>query len=468
MRGYGFGKFAKKMRGVGMNDLQIESFRRHYNVLLSGERCTLGHSLISPVQHLPALAELTRGVEASAGDEIADQIALLKLNGGLGTSMGLRGPKSLLVVRRGMSFLDTLMHQVEYFRKNHAARLPVILLNSFATRTQTLQALQSYAPLLEQCVPFELVQSQVPKVMADDYAPAVWAANPELEWCPPGHGDVYLSLYISGILDSLLGNGIRYLFMSNIDNLGATVDVRIPLWMKQNQVPFVMEVAERCETDRKGGHLARYHCGELKGNLVLREVAMCPKEEAEEFQDIEKYRFFNTNSVWLDMQAWKKLLEERQGLVDLPLIINRKPLDPHIPHSPGVIQLESAMGGAISSFANSVAVEVPRERFAPVKNLCDLLAVRSDAYEMTEEYGIRLAAGRSRPPIIKLDRDRFRRVEDLSRWFPAGPPGLLECESLSLNGPITFSKGVRCRGNVTIDVKRPCTIPERAILTGTV
>ena len=162
MRGYGFGKFAKKMRGVGMNDLQIESFRRHYNVLLSGERCTLGHSLISPVQHLPALAELTRGVEASAGDEIADQIALLKLNGGLGTSMGLRGPKSLLVVRRGMSFLDTLMHQVEYFRRNHAARLPVILLNSFATRTQTLQALQSYAPLLEQCVPFELVQSQVP------------------------------------------------------------------------------------------------------------------------------------------------------------------------------------------------------------------------------------------------------------------------------------------------------------------
>lgn len=50
--------------------------------------------------------------------------------------------------------------------------------------------------------------------------PVSWTENPHLEWCPPGHGDLYAALYGSGRLDELLKKGVKYMFVSNSDNLG--------------------------------------------------------------------------------------------------------------------------------------------------------------------------------------------------------------------------------------------------------
>src|SRR5438105_1204399 len=79
----------------------------------------------------------------------------------------------------------------------------------------------------------------------------------ELEWCPPGHGDIYTALVTSGMLDALLDAGYEHAFVSNSDNLGAVLDPRILAWFAAERIPFLMEVADRTEADRKGGHIAQ-------------------------------------------------------------------------------------------------------------------------------------------------------------------------------------------------------------------
>ena len=90
-----------------------------------------------------------------------------------------------------------------------------------------------------------------------------------MEWNPPGHGDIYIALETSGILEKLLQADYRYAFISNIDNLGATLDTEILAYIESHSLPFLLEVTKRTEMDRKGGHLARHK----NGHLVLREAA---------------------------------------------------------------------------------------------------------------------------------------------------------------------------------------------------
>jgi UTP--glucose-1-phosphate uridylyltransferase len=266
------------------------------------------------------------------------------------------------------------------------------------------------------------------------------------------------------MLQSLTRQGFRYLFVSNVDNLGAVLDLRIPAWMHDQGVPFLMEVADRTEVDRKGGHLARLH----DGRLVLREVAMCPEDELDDFQDIRRHRYFNTNNLWLDLPMLEEVLTRCGGLLDLPLIVNRKRVVPADPGSPEVFQLETAMGAAISVFEGAQALRVPRSRFAPVKTLEDLLAVRSDAYELTRDHRIRLVPERQAPPRIRLDPKTYRTVEDLQRHMPWGPPGLRACSSLSIHGEVTFGQDVTCRGDVEILAASPWRVPDGATLSGSV
>ncbi|MBQ7568461.1 UTP--glucose-1-phosphate uridylyltransferase, partial [bacterium] len=375
------------------------------------------------------------------------------------TSMGLRGPKSLVPLRGGYTFLDILVHQILHYREDWHVRCPLILMNSFHTTENTRFHLSRYPKLAAQCVPLELLQSRVPKVMADDYSAAVWRDNPELEWCPPGHGDVYFSLYHTGILKSLIDAGFQYIFLSNIDNLGAVVDERILQYMHSNDIDFLMEVAVRCAMDRKGGHLARYN----DGKLVLRESAMCPPDEIEEFQNIEHYGYFNTNSLWVSISALCRLLELHGGLFELPLIVNRKTIDPRNTNSPKVVQLETAMGAAISLFPHAQAIVVPRQRFAPVKTVADLIALRSDAYELSEDYQIRLVPSRKMPPVVEVGSD-VRFVGDIERIMPYGVPSLRECNRLRLSGPVSFGRNVRCVGDVSIATDTFYEIPVGAVL----
>ncbi|HVV00755.1 MAG TPA: UTP--glucose-1-phosphate uridylyltransferase, partial [Verrucomicrobiae bacterium] len=281
--------------------------------------------------------------------------------------------------------------------------------------------------------------------------PVSWRANPQLEWCPPGHGDLYTALAGSGALDRLLAAGVKYMFVSNSDNLGATLDLPLLSWFADSGTPFLMEVARRAASDRKGGHLAR-----RRGNLLLRESAQCPESDMPCFQDIERHRFFNTNSLWIRLDALKALVQRNGGFVPLPLIKNSKTVDPRDNASPKVFQLETAMGAAIECFEGAAAIVVPRARFAPVKTTADLLALRSDAYRVTDDWRIELAA--EKPPTIELDSAHYKLVDQLEDTLRAGVPSLLHCTSLKVTGPTLFSSKNIFRGK--LEVRNSTEIPE--------
>jgi UTP--glucose-1-phosphate uridylyltransferase len=251
------------------------------------------------------------------------------------------------------------------------------------------------------------------------------------------------------MLEALLERGYEYAFVANADNLGATLDERILGWFARERLPFVMEVAERTEADRKGGHLARRR----GGGLVLREIAMTPDDDAGSFQDIGRHRFFNTNTLWVNLRSLEELMRERDGVLGLPMIVNRKTVDPSRSDSPAVFQLESAMGAAIDVFDGAAAVRVGRERFAPVKTTSDLLVVRSDAYELTDDAHVRLADARrdAGPPIVDLDSAYFKLLRDFDARFPGGAPSLVGCERLSVRGDVLFGADVTVRGRVVVE-----------------
>jgi UTP--glucose-1-phosphate uridylyltransferase len=435
-----FAAFETKMTAAGMGDSAIRAFRRHYEALLRDESGMIPEAAISPVTGLPSLAEITTPDPA-----LLAQTVVIKLNGGLGTGMGLQGPKSLLAVRDGVNFLDLMVRQILDLRATGGADVRLLLMNSFSTSADTLGHLKNYAAHgLAAATEVELMQNQIPKIDATTHQPVQWPAHPEMEWCPPGHGDLFPALVGSGWLDRLLADGVKYAFVSNSDNLGAILDPGILNHFAHSGAPFLMEVTRRTAADRKGGHLA---VRKADGRLLLREVAQCPAEDLDAFQDISRHRYFNTNSLWLRLDRLKAQLVADSGALPLPMIRNLKTVDPRDKQSPAVVQLESAMGAAIECFEGSQALEVPRSRFAPVKTTGDLLALRSDAYEVLANGQVILAATRlGVPPIITLSDD-YKLVDQLD---PLGVPSLLHCDALTISGPIHFAAGVIIKGKVEI------------------
>merc|ERR1719375_1013787 len=267
-------------------------------------------------------------------------------------------------------------------------------------------------------------------------SPASWPKDPGHEWCPPGHGDLYPAMLGSGTLDKLLSKGFKYMFVSNSDNLGATMDLKILTHFASSGAPFMMEVAVRTEADKKGGHLAMSNA--TKG-LLLRELAQCPDEDQEAFQDTTKYGYFNTNNLWVDLEALKAMFEAHGGSLPLPVMKNGKTVDPRDKNSTKVIQLETAMGAAISCFTGATAIQISRERFAPVKTTGDLFALRSDAYTLSPDFRIMLAAVRNGvPPTIKLDGE-YKFVDAMDALIPEGPPSLIACDKLVIEGKMVLA-----------------------------
>lgn len=446
----------EKMRAEGLGDAAVQSFARQYERLRAGETGTLAESAIEPVASLPDAEALTE----EAGAPLLDQAVVIKLNGGLGTSMGMTRAKSLLEVKDGKRFLDLIAEQILALRERSGARLPLILMNSFATRDDSLAALASYDDLSAGLAP-DFVQNKVPKVRAEDLEPVSWAADPGLEWAPPGHGDLYTALVTSGMLKDLLAAGYRYAFVSNSDNLGAVLDPRILAWFAASGAPFLMEVADRTSSDRKGGHLARRVSD---GGLVLREIAQTPDEDVDAFQDTSKHRYFNTNTLWVDLHALRDVLGD-DGVIDLPMIVNRKTVDPGDKGSTPVIQLETAMGAAIGVFEGAAALRVPRSRFVPVKTTNDLLSLRSDAYVIGDGRAVFLAPERAGvPPFVDLDTDHYKLLAGFDARFAQGAPSLVACDALRVVGDVTFGADVVVRGDVTVEGVQ--TVPDGAVLEG--
>jgi UTP--glucose-1-phosphate uridylyltransferase len=420
-----------KMRADGQPAEAVRTFERAYRELEAGATGTLPDAELEPVRDVPSAEEVAGPADPAA----LDRVVVIKLNGGLGTTMGMTGPKSLVEARDGHSFLDVIARQTLALRERHGVRLPLVLMNSFRTRSASLDALRRH-PGIASDVPPDFLQHREPRIRADDLHPLDWPANRELEWCPPGHGDLYPALRSSGMLRALLDRGYEYAFVSNADNLGAVLDPRLLGWFAGSGAPFAMEVVIGTEADRKGGHIARRREGR---RLVLRETAQAPPGEDASFRDHERWRYYNSNNLWMHLPALAATLDAGDGVIALPLIVNRKHADPADHATPEVIQLETAMGAAIGAFSDARAVCVSRARFHPVKTTNDLLLLRSDIYALADDFTVVRNPVREGPdPFIDLDPRYFGRLADFDARFPAGPPSLVGCERLVVEGDVVF------------------------------
>eukprot|EP00042_Codosiga_hollandica_P023842 m.96958 g.96958 ORF g.96958 m.96958 type:complete len:498 (-) comp51335_c0_seq1:1308-2801(-) len=390
---------------------------------------SLDASKIHPYSSLPSCdqAELQK---------FMGRLVVVKLNGGLGTSMGCTGPKSAISVRDDRTFLDLVVQQNQYLNSKYGVDVPLVLMNSFNTDADTSKLLRKYAGSNVTIKTFN--QSQFPRIIKDSNAPMPTSLDKLDEWYPPGHGDFYASFERSGLLDEFIAQGKDIIFLSNIDNLGATVDEKILQFFAQSQLNFIMELTDKTRADVKGGTLIDY-----EGNIRLLEIAQVPKPHVEDFKRVSKFAHFNTNNLWVSATAIKHVLES--GELHMEIIENKKTLKTGL----SVIQLETAVGAAIKCFQHTLGVNVPRSRFLPVKKTSDLLLVMSNLYNL-KAGSLTLSPGRTfgSIPLIKLGGHFDDVSEFLSRFESI--PDLLELDHLTITGDVRIGANVSLKGTVII------------------
>jgi len=424
---------------------EFDGFKKIFNKFLQASKTSVDWSKIeklpeTSVQHYNTL-------KSPAHSDIKDMLSKLvvvKLNGGLGTSMGCKGPKSVIPVRNDLSFLDLTVQQIEHLNKIYDADVPLVLMNSFNTDEDTEKVIRKYAGFKVKIFTFN--QSRYPRIDRDTLTPVAKTSKTSDDidaWYPPGHGDFYLSFYNSGLLDHFVGEGREYVFISNVDNLGATVDLNIlnlllnsPAGKKPD---FVMEVTDKTKADVKGGTLMQY-----ENHLRLLEIAQVPKDHIEDFKSVKTFKIFNTNNLWINLPGVKKVVEN--GTLDMEVIVNPKTLD----NGHAVIQLETAVGAAMKCFDGCLGINVPRSRFLPVKKTSDLLLVMSNLYHL-KHGNLEMNPLRMFPstPLVKLGDNHFAKVKDFLKRFQT-IPDLLELDHLTVSGDVTFGKNVSLKGTVII------------------
>lgn len=438
-----------------ISDNEKEGFVRLVSRYLSGEEekiewekiKTPTDEIVVPYDTLAALGE-----DPSETKELLDKLVVLKLNGGLGTTMGCTGPKSVIEVRNGLTFLDLIVKQIESLNNKYDSKVPLVLMNSFNTHDDTIKIVEKYSGSNIDIHIFN--QSQYPRMVAEDLTPWPTKGRTDKEaWYPPGHGDVFPALLNSGKLDELLSQGKEYVFIANSDNLGAIVDLKILNHLVKNKNEYCMEVTPKTLADVKGGTLISY-----EGRVQLLEIAQVPEEHVGEFKSIEKFKIFNTNNLWVNLKAIKRLVEA--DALKMEIIPNPKEVD-----GVKVLQLETAAGAAIRFFDRAIGVNVPRSRFLPVKATSDLLLVQSDLYTVEEGFVIRNPA-RVNPtnPTIELGPE-FKKVGNFLKRFKS-IPSIIDLDSLKVSGDVWFGSGVILKGKVIIEAKQGATleIPDESVI----
>ena len=443
MSNEGLAAAQQKMKDAGVAQTAIDVFSHYYGQLEEGVTGTIPEDTIEPYLDPTHLDDVK--IDVAEAKKVFDKLAIINLNGGLGTSMGLDRAKSLLPVRDGKSFLDLIVEQVLAARRGTNSRLPLIFMNSFRTREDTLEVLSKYPDLPVGDLPLDFLQNKEPKLRTDDLSPVSWDADPDLEWCPPGHGDIYTALQTSGLLQQLLDAGFKYASVSNSDNLGTVPSPVLAAWFASTGAPYAAELCRRTPADRKGGHLA---VRKADGRLILRDTAQTPAEEMDYFTDEHRHPFFHTNNLWWDLEQLDAILKEKGGVMGLPLIRNEKTVDPSDKSSTPVYQIESAMGAAIEVFDGATAIVVGRDRFLPVKATSDLFLIRSDAYALDERGALVQQVGAA--PSISLDPGSYKLIQDFEARFPEGVPSLKEATSLDVQGDWTFGADVEIVGDAVL------------------
>ncbi|KDO57326.1 hypothetical protein CISIN_1g012172mg [Citrus sinensis] len=325
-------------------------------------------------------------------------------------------------------------------------------MNSFNTHDDTSKIIEKYSKSNVEIHTFN--QSQYPRLCADDFVPLPCKGKTDKDgWYPPGHGDVFPSLMNSGKLDALISQGKEYVFAANSDNLGAIVDLKILNHLIQNKNEYCMEVTPKTLADVKGGTLISY-----EGKVQLLEIAQVPDEHVNEFKSIEKFKIFNTNNLWVNLKAIKRLVEA--DALKMEIIPNPKEVD-----GIKVLQLETAAGAAIRFFDHAIGCNVHRSRFLPVKATSDLLLVQSDLYTLADGFVTRNEA-RKNPanPTIELGPE-FKKVGNFLSRFKS-IPSIIELDSLKVTGDVWFGANITLKGKVTIAAKsgEKLEIPDGAVL----
>ncbi|CAL1275402.1 unnamed protein product [Larinioides sclopetarius] len=423
---------------------EFKGFQRLFSQFLQGTSSTVQWEKVEPLPEGAVIGyKSLTSPESKKIKEMLSKLVVVKLNGGLGTTMGCTGPKSIIPVRNELTFLDLTVQQIEHLNKTYDIDVPLVLMNSFNTDEDTHKVLPKYRGLRIKIYTFN--QSRYPRLNKESLLPIGRTLNnPDPEsWYPPGHGDFYEAFYNSGLLEMFIANGREYCFISNIDNLGATVDLKILNLLlnpgKSQSHEFVMEVTDKTKGDVKGGTLIQY-----ENKIRLLEIPQVPKDRVDEFKSVNKFKIFNTNNLWMKLKTIASLVEEHR--LNMEIIVNPKHLDNGI----NVIQLETAAGAAMKDFDGAIGINVPRSRFLPVKKTSDLLLVMSNLYNM-KNGSLIMSPERAFPttPLVKLGDLHFLKVRDFLSRFDS-IPDMLELDHLTVSGDVTFGRGVSLKGTVII------------------
>lgn len=295
------------------------------------------------------------------------KIAIVKLNGGLGTTMKCVGPKAIVKVKDDLSFLEIIINQIRVLNKKHNCQVPLILMNSYNTDSDPVMN-----KIIEDCQDIKILrfnQSKIPRIDVKSGKAMNLIKEDKTSYCPPGTGDFYESLLYSDIYPELIKMNIKHLFVSNIDNLNATPCPKLVKYLQNNSnLEFGIEVTPKTELDVKGGTFIDY-----LGKTKLLELAMVPKEHLNEFYSIEKFKTFNTNNIWLN-------LERLATTYKLDLLKNYKTVNDN-----RVMQIESVIGSAINNFDKTVIFMVGRDRYKPVKKIEDLERIKNE-YSLNDDF----------------------------------------------------------------------------------
>ncbi|EGZ16270.1 hypothetical protein PHYSODRAFT_510163 [Phytophthora sojae] len=394
--------------------------------------------------------------------ELLDKLVILKLNGGLGTTLGCEGPKSAIEVRQDLSFLDLTVRQVEYLNSVYGVDVPLVLMNSFNTHEETVRIIRKYRmhnlsihTFNQSCYPFIVKETMLPLPNTK------YDRSTREKWFPPGHGDVYNALFESGLLENLINQGKEYIFISNVDNLGATVNLDMLYHMINEDSEFVMEVTEKTRADVQGGTLVSY-----KDKPHLLEASQVPPEHMDDFRAINKFETFNTNNLWVNLRAIQRLVA--QDLIDIEPLVTFRTVKNH-----KVVQLETAAGEAIHLFKNFIGLKVPRSRFLPVKSSSDLFLVQSNLYQI-KHGSLIMNPARTTPtiPIVKLGLE-FQSAKEYLARFEHGIPNITELDHLTVAGDVKFGSNIILKGTVILVANEGAhidlpdgTVLENKVVTG--
>ena len=301
---------------------------------------------------------------------LLEQTVVCLLNGGLGTTLGFSTPKFSIPIKQKKNFLDVAVESVKFFQRKFKVKIPFVLMNSFYTHSATNKAIKKYKDLEI----YSFQQNCYPRLSQENsnskaFLPLDFKEFGEQTYYPPGHGDFFLNFQKSGLLDKFIKQGKKYIFLANIDNIGAKLDLKILNFIAKHNCPFLIEAVEKTKQDSKGGSLL-LHKKKIK-LLESAELKTIPNDKQKKLN----LTIFNTNNLWIDLLALQKALSHNSWQLDC--IANWKKITSPKRQTKNILQLENTIASAISNFAQAKIIQVPRDRFMPVKNKENLALVRS-------------------------------------------------------------------------------------------